>query len=287
MTGFGKAVVEAPSRKFTVEIKSLNSKQLDLSARIPAPYRDKELEIRSFIASQLERGKVDLSVYAESVGCEDAATINLELLEQYKKQIEQMSQKLMLPLPSDWYSVLLRMPDVMRSDTLTQPDDQEVKALMTAVHDAVAELMQFRRKEGRKLEEFFAVRLQHIRELLDQVPQYEQERLVKIRARIEDQLSNINKVDYDRARLEQEMIYYIEKLDINEEKQRLAQHIEYFHETMESGCGQGKKLGFIAQEMGREINTLGSKSNHAEMQIIVVKMKDELEQIKEQVLNVM
>lgn len=287
MTGFGKAVVEAPTKKFTVEIKSLNSKQLDLSARVPAVYRDKELEIRGFIASQLERGKVDLSVYVESMGCDDVAILNLEALANYKAQIEEMSRKLMIPLPADWYSTLLRLPDVMKSDTLVQPDEQEIKALMTAVHDAVAELMQFRRKEGRKLEEFFAVRLKRIKELLDEVPRYETERIVKIRSRIEEQLGKINKVDYDRARLEQEMIYYIEKLDINEEKQRLAQHIEYFHETMESGSGQGKKLGFIAQEMGREINTLGSKSNHAEMQILVVKMKDELEQIKEQVLNVM
>ena len=287
MTGFGKAVVEAPTKKYTVEIKSLNSKQLDLSARIPVAYRDKELDIRGLIASQLERGKVDLSVYVESVAGDEVATLNLEALANYKGQIEQMSQKLMLPLPSDWYATLLRLPDVMKTDTVVQPDEQEVKALMTAVKDAVAELMQFRRKEGRKLEEFFAVRLQRIRELLDEVPRYENDRIVKIRARIEDQLSKINKVDYDRSRLEQEMIYYIEKLDINEEKQRLAQHIDYFHETMESGRGQGKKLGFIAQEMGREINTLGSKSNHAEMQILVVKMKDELEQIKEQVLNVM
>ena len=287
MTGFGKAIVEAPSKKFTVEVKSLNSKQLDLSARIPAAYRDKELDIRSFIASQLERGKVDVSVYVESSASDAVATLNMETLALYKAQIEAMSQKLMLPLPLDWYATLLRMPDVMKTDSMVTPDDAEIKALMTAVKDAVAELMQFRRKEGRKLEDFFAMRLNKICDLLDQVPQFENERIVKIRARIEEQLGKINKVDYDRARLEQEMIYYIEKLDINEEKQRLAQHIDYFRETMESGRGQGKKLGFIAQEMGREINTLGSKSNHAEMQIIVVKMKDELEQIKEQVLNVM
>lgn len=287
MTGFGKAVAEAPSKKFTVEIKSLNSKQLDLSTRIPSNYRDKELEIRGLIAAQLERGKVDLTVMAESSGGGEVATLNMEALAAYKSQIEQMSQNLMLPPPADWYATLLRLPDVMKTETVTEPADAEVKALMTAVSDAVAELMQFRRKEGRKLEEFFAVRLHRIRELLDEVPRYETERIVKIRARIEEQLGKINKVDYDRSRLEQEMIYYIEKLDINEEKQRLAQHIDYFLETMESGRGQGKKLGFIAQEMGREINTLGSKSNHAEMQIIVVKMKDELEQIKEQVLNVM
>ena len=287
MTGFGKAIVEAPSKKFTVEVKSLNSKQLDLSARIPAAYRDKELDIRSFIASQLERGKVDVSVYVESSASDAVATLNMETLALYKAQIEAMSQKLMLPLPLDWYATLLRMPDVMKTDSMVTPDDAEIKALMTAVKDAVAELMQFRRKEGRKLEDFFAMRLNKIRDLLDQVPQFENERIVKIRARIEEQLGKINKVDYDRARLEQEMIYYIEKLDINEEKQRLAQHIDYFRETMESGRGQGKKLGFIAQEMGREIYTLGSKSNHAEMQIIVLKIKDVLEQIKEQVLNVM
>ncbi|MGN1173788.1 MAG: YicC/YloC family endoribonuclease [Muribaculaceae bacterium] len=287
MTGFGKAVTETSTKRFTVEIKSLNSKQLDLSARIPAQYRDKELDMRTHIASQLERGKVDLSIYAESIGDESPVALNLELLSAYKRQIEEMSQKLLIPLPVDWYNTLLRFPDVMKSDTLTTPSEDEITALMTAVHDAVAELMQFRRKEGKKLEEFFAVRLHKIKDLLAEVPQYENERVAKIRGRIEENLSRIPSAEYDKARLEQEMIFYIEKLDINEEKQRLAQHIEYFFETMESGRGQGKKLGFIAQEMGREINTLGSKSNHAEMQIIVVKMKDELEQIKEQVLNVM
>lgn len=287
MTGFGKAIAETSTKKFTVEIKSLNSKQLDLSSRIPTPYRDKELDMRAHIASQLERGKVDLSVFVESIGCETPVALNLDLLASYKRQIEEMSQRLLIPLPVDWYSTLLRFPDVMKSDSITTPSDEETNALMTAIHDAVAELMQFRRKEGRKLEDFFAVRLNKIKDLLAEVPQYENERITKIRARIEDNLSRIPSAEYDKARLEQEMIFYIEKLDINEEKQRLAQHIDYFFETMESGRGQGKKLGFISQEMGREINTLGSKSNHAEMQKIVVKMKDELEQIKEQVLNVM
>lgn len=287
MTGFGKAVTETANKKFTVEIKSLNSKQLDLSARIPVAYRDKELDMRAHIASQLERGKVDLSVYAETIGDESPVVLNIDLLATYKRQIEEMSQRLLIPLPVDWYATLLRMPDALKTDNISTPSEDEITALMTAVHDAVAELMQFRRKEGRKLEDFFAVRLHRIKDLLDEVPQYEVERVQKIRARIEDNLSQIPNVEYDKARLEQEMIFYIEKLDINEEKQRLAQHIEYFFETMESGRGQGKKLGFISQEMGREINTLGSKSNHAEMQKIVVKMKDELEQIKEQVLNVM
>ena len=266
MTGFGKAVTETANKRFTVEIKSLNSKQLDLSARIPVAYRDKELDMRAHIASQLERGKVDLSVYAESIGNDSPVALNIDLLAAYKRQIEEMSQRLLIPLPVDWYATLLRMPDALKTDNIATPSDEDVTALMTAVHDAVAQLMQFRRKE---------------------IPQYENERVQKIRARIEDNLSQIPNAEYDKARLEQEMIFYIEKLDINEEKQRLAQHIEYFFETMESGRGQGKKLGFISQEMGREINTLGSKSNHAEMQIIVVKMKDELEQIKEQVLNVM
>ncbi len=287
MTGFGKAIAETSTKKFTVEVKSLNSKQLDLSARIPAPYRDKELDMRAYIASQLERGKVDLSVYVESTGEDSPVALNLDLLAAYKRQIEEMSQKLLIPLPADWYSTLLRFPDVLKVDTITTPSDDEIAALMTAVNDAVAELMQFRRKEGRKLEDFFAVRLNKIKDLLAQVPQYENERVAKIRARIEDNLCRIPNAEYDKSRLEQEMIFYIEKLDINEEKQRLAQHIDYFFETMENGHGQGKKLGFISQEMGREINTLGSKSNHAEMQKIVVKMKDELEQIKEQVLNVM
>ncbi len=287
MTGFGKAVTETANKRFTVEIKSLNSKQLDLSARIPVAYRDKELDMRAHIASQLERGKVDLSVYAESIGNDSPVALNIDLLAAYKRQIEEMSQRLLIPLPVDWYATLLRMPDALKTDNIATPSDEEITALMTAVHDAVAQLMQFRRKEGRKLEDFFAVRLHKIKDLLDEIPQYEKERVQKIRARIEDNLSQIPNAEYDKARLEQEMIFYIEKLDINEEKQRLAQHIEYFFETMESGRGQGKKLGFISQEMGREINTLGSKSNHAEMQIIVVKMKDELEQIKEQVLNVM
>lgn len=287
MTGFGKAVAETNTKRFTVEIKSLNSKQLDLSTRIPAPYRDKELDMRSHIASQLERGKVDLNIYVESTGDDCPATLNIHLLSNYKAQIEEMSRQLFIPLPTDWYSTLLRFPDVMKTDAITTTSEEENSTLMSALEDAVAELMQFRRKEGRKLEDFFAVRLHKIKELLDEVPQYECERIAKIRARIEDNLSHIPVADYDKSRLEQEMIFYIEKLDINEEKQRLAQHIEYFFETMESGRGQGKKLGFIAQEMGREINTLGSKSNHAQMQKLVVMMKDELEQIKEQVLNVM
>lgn len=287
MTGFGKAVVEIPNKKITVEIKSLNSKQLDVSARVPAAYREKELEMRNRIARRLERGKVDLCVHVETVVSDTPATLNIALMAQYKKQIEAMSQELAIPLPSDWYSVLLRMPEVMKAENSTSLSDEEGDALLKAVDEAIEGLMQFRREEGKKLEEFFTQRIDNIRARLSEVPQYEGERVAKIRARIEDGLAKIKEVDYDKSRLEQEMIYYIEKLDVNEEKQRLTQHLNYFIETMNDTHGQGKKLGFISQEMGREINTLGSKSNHAEMQKIVVRMKDELEQIKEQVLNVM
>lgn len=287
MTGFGKSVVEIPNKKITVEIKSLNSKQLDMTARVPAAYREKELELRNRIAHRLERGKVDLCVHVETVASETAATLNIPLMVEYKKQVEKMSQELSIPMPEDWYSVLLRMPEVMKSETSTSLSEEESEALVKAVDEAVESLMQFRREEGKKLEEFFAQRIENIRARLSEVPQYEGERIAKIRTRIEDGLAKLKEIDFDKGRLEQEMIFYIEKLDVNEEKQRLTQHLNYFIETMNDTHGQGKKLGFISQEMGREINTLGSKSNHAEMQKLVVRMKDELEQIKEQVLNVM
>ena len=287
MTGFGKSVVEIPNKKITVEIKSLNSKQLDLSARVPAVYREKELELRNRIARRLERGKVDLSIHVETIVTETSASLNIPLLAQYKKQIETMSQELAIDLPADWYSVLLRMPEVMKTETSSSLSEEECEALVKAVDEAVEGLMQFRRQEGIKLEEFFTQRIDNIRARLAEVPQYEGERIARIRTRIEEGLAKIKEIDYDKSRLEQEMIFYIEKLDVNEEKQRLAQHLDYFIETMSAEHGQGKKLGFISQEMGREINTLGSKSNHAELQKLVVRMKDELEQIKEQVLNVM
>ena len=287
MTGFGKSVVEIPNKKITVEIKSLNSKQLDMTARVPAAYREKELELRNRIAHRLERGKVDLSVHVETIVSDTAATLNIPLMAQYKQQVEKMSNELSIPMPEDWYSVLLRMPEVMKAETSTSLTEDEAEALFKAVDEAVEGLMQFRREEGKKLEEFFAQRINNIRERLSEVPQYEGERVAKIRNRIEEGLAKLKEIDFDKGRLEQEMIFYIEKLDINEEKQRLTQHLDYFIETMNDAQGQGKKLGFISQEMGREINTLGSKSNHAEMQKIVVRMKDELEQIKEQVLNVM
>ncbi len=287
MTGFGKSVVTIPNKKITVEIKSLNSKQLDISARVPAIFREKELELRNLIASVVERGKVDFQIYSESIGAETTVSLNIPLMAAYKAQVEEMARQLGIPWPDDWYGVLLRFPETVKSELPAALTDEESEALFNATREDIDGLMQFRAKEGKKLEEFFTKKISNIRELLSSVDPYEKERVVKIRARIEENLAKIDSVTFDKNRLEQEMIFYIEKLDINEEKQRLAQHLNYFMETMEHGNGQGKKLGFISQEMGREINTLGSKSNHAELQKIVVKMKDELEQIKEQVLNVM
>ena len=287
MTGFGSAVVEYQTKKFTFEIKSLNSKQLDLSVRVPAAYRSLELDMRNEIAPILERGKAEMNMYVENTAAESTAQLNIPVMADYKKQIEQMSAALSIPLPDDWYSVLLRFPDTVKSDVTGEIGDEERAAILEGVRKATGALMEYRAVEGKKLEAFFTSRISHISDLLGQVAPYETERLVKIRVRIEDGLASIPKVEYDKGRLEQEMIFYIEKLDINEEKQRLRQHLDYFMETLHGPKGQGKKLGFISQEMGREINTLGSKSNHAEMQILVVKMKDELEQIKEQVLNAM
>ena len=287
MTGFGSATVECRTKKITIELKSLNSKQLDLSSRLPAGYRSIEADMRGAIQAALERGKVEMNMYVENLAGDSAVQLNVSAMAAYKRQIEEASRELQIPEPADWYAVLMRFPDVVRSDSATEVDDTERSAAMEALSRAIEALMEYRRTEGRKLEEFFTARINRISELLAEVPRYEGERLVKIRSRIEEGLASLPKVDYDKGRLEQEMIFYIEKLDINEEKQRLRQHLDYFMETLAGPKGQGKKLGFISQEMGREINTMGSKSNHAEMQILVVKMKDELEQIKEQVLNVM
>ncbi|MDE5659852.1 MAG: YicC family protein [Muribaculaceae bacterium] len=289
MTGFGKSVTEIPGKRITVELKSLNSKQFDMTARIPSAYRELELEIRRRVATRLERGKVDLICTVEHItGSLGSTTIDTVAAKAYKTQIERMRDELGLPEPADWYSLLLRLPEVIVSDTHLGLEENEAKAVFDTVDNAVEALMSHRRTEGEKLEEFFAVRIGSITRMLAEVPRWEKERIDKIHAKLEDGLSKIPQVQIDRGRLEQEMIFYIEKLDVNEERQRLGQHLVYFAETMAHPTpGQGKKLGFISQEMGREINTLGSKSNHAEMQQLVVRMKDELEQIKEQVLNVM
>ncbi len=289
MTGFGKSVVEIPGKKITVELKSLNSKQFDMSTRIPSAYRELELEIRRRVAGRLERGKVDMICTVEHInGAFTSANIDIKAAAAYKKQIENLRDALGLPYPTDWYSILLRMPEVVASESHSELSEKEEESVIRCVDGAIDELMAHRRCEGEKLEDFFSVRLRKITDLLKEVPRWEKERIEKIHNKLEEGLAKIPQVQIDRGRLEQEMIFYIEKLDVNEERQRLGQHLVYFAETMALPApGQGKKLGFIAQEMGREINTLGSKSNHAEMQKLVVRMKDELEQIKEQVLNVM
>lgn len=288
MTGYGKATAELPDKKINVEIKSLNSKAMDLSARIAPAYREKEMEIRNEISRTLERGKVDFGLWVEKKeGADAAVPINQALVEGYYNQIRQVAMNLDIPYPQDWFTTLLRMPDVMTKTETQELSEEEWAVVHTAVQQAIARLVEFRKQEGAALEKKFREKIDNIARLLDSITPYEKERIEKIKERITDALEKTLSVDYDKSRLEQELIYYIEKLDVNEEKQRLANHLNYFVSTLESGNGQGKKLGFIAQEMGREINTLGSKSNHAEMQKIVVQMKDELEQIKEQVLNVM
>lgn len=288
MTGYGKATAELSDKKINVEIKSLNSKAMDLSTRIAPLYREKEIEIRNEIAKALERGKVDFSLWIDKKdACELITPINQDVVVAYYERIRTISETTGIPAPEDWFSTLLRMPDVMTKNDIQELSEEEWKAVHATVLQAIQNLVDFRIQEGAALEKKFREKISNIAKLLTSVDPYEKERVEKIKERITDALEKTISVDYDKNRLEQELIYYIEKLDINEEKQRLSNHLKYFINTMEDGSGQGKKLGFIAQEMGREINTTGSKSNLAEMQNIVVKMKDELEQIKEQVLNVL
>ncbi|MBR8705993.1 hypothetical protein IX307_002350 [Bacteroides pyogenes] len=288
MTGYGKATAELPDKKINVEIKSLNSKAMDLSTRIAPAYREKEMEIRNEISKVLERGKVDFSMWIEKKeGAENDTPINQSVVEGYYKQIQTISDNLAIPVPADWFQTLLRLPDVMTKTEVQEVSEEEWKVVHETILEAIRQLVEFRKQEGTALEKKFREKINNITTLLEAVAPYEKERVEKVKERITDALEKTLSIDYDKNRLEQELIYYIEKLDVNEEKQRLGNHLKYFISTLENGSGQGKKLGFIAQEMGREINTLGSKSNHAEMQKIVVQMKDELEQIKEQVLNVM
>lgn len=287
MTGYGKSVVTFNEKKINVEIKSLNSKALDLSTRIAPLYREKEMEMRQMISKALVRGKVDFSIWIEKDASLDATPINSALVENYYHQIKDIAAKTGMPEPQDWFSILVRMPDVMSKTEAEVLTDEEWAVARGGVEQALQALVEFRKQEGAALYNKFSEKLDNIGSLLASIEPYEKSRVEKIRSRIVEGLKSIPEIEYDKNRLEQELIYYIEKLDISEEKQRLANHLKYFRETMNDGIGQGKKLGFIAQEMGREINTTGSKSNQAEMQNIVVKMKDELEQIKEQVLNVL
>ena len=289
MTGFGKAVKVYNNKKITAEIKSLNSKQLDFGVRTPQSHREIEMELRNVVSKALMRGKIDLFVYCEPIEGATSGTINIPMLQQYKAQIEEMATQLSLPQPEDWYATLLRMPDALKSDAkATESDEQELAVVKEVVTQATEQLIAFRRQEGEKLASFFEEKIAAIQALLNEVPRYEEPRTQKIKARILDALTKIKEMDYDKNRFEQELIYYIEKLDITEEKTRLQNHLNYFLETMHSEKpGQGKKLGFISQEIGREVNTMGSKANQAELQNVVVRMKDHLEQIKEQVLNVL
>ena len=287
MTGYGKSIVTYNGKKINVEIKSLNSKALDLSARIAPIYREREMEIRQMIARELNRGKVDFAIWVDKEATLDAAPINASLVENYYHQLRIIAESTGIPEPSDWFSTLLRLPDVTTKTDIEELSDEEWDAACQAILQAIGALQVFRRQEGAALEKKFHEKIDNIAALLASIEPYEKSRILKIRENILKGLQQIPEVDYDKNRLEQELIYYIEKLDISEEKQRLANHLNYFRETMAEEEPNGKKLGFIAQEMGREINTTGSKSNQAEMQNIVVKMKDELEQIKEQVLNVL
>lgn len=287
MTGYGKSVATFQDKKICVEVRSLNGKAMDLSTRIAPQFKNREMEIRTLITNVLERGKVDFSLWVEQGDKADMPSINSAVMQNYIEQMNEASKATGIALPQNMFEVLLRMPEVIARKEVYEATDDEWSVVLACVKEALDEFMAFRKQEGEALACRFRSNIDNIGGLLASVEPYEKERVEKIRARITDSLEKLAGVEYDSNRLEQELIYYIEKLDVNEEKQRLANHLNYFVETMEGPKGQGKKLGFIAQEMGREINTLGSKSNHAEMQNIVVKMKDELEQIKEQVLNVM
>lgn len=288
MTGYGKAEIHFNGKKIHAEIKSLNSKTLDLSARIAPIYREKEMEVRKFIAAQLERGKVDFNLWVEKDQASSFLPINQEAVKDYTRQIRAISESNNIPFPEQGiWEVLIKLPETMQPNVVEDLTEEEWNAASQAVAEAVGHLVEFRTQEGLALQKKFSEKIDNIERLLGEIEPFEKSRVEKIRQRLTERLEELKGVDYDKNRLEQELIYYIEKLDISEEKQRLANHLKYFRETMETSHGQGKKLGFIAQEMGREINTTGSKSNQAEMQNIVVKMKDELEQIKEQVLNVL
>ena len=288
MTGYGKAVAMFQNRKICAEVRSLNGKAMDLSVRVAPQFREKEMEIRTLLTKRLERGKVDFSLWIEQAeNVSVMPSINVAVMQNYMEQMNAASQATGIRMPENMMEIIMRLPEVISHKEVYEFTEEEWAVAREAIDKALDEMVDFRRQEGEALAMKFRGNIGRIAQLLASVEPYEKERVERIRARIVDALESQLGVEYDNNRLEQELIYYIEKLDVNEEKQRLGNHLDYFIKTMENGQGQGKKLGFIAQEMGREINTLGSKSNHAEMQNIVVRMKDELEQIKEQVLNVM
>ena len=286
MTGFGKAEVDFQKKKITVEIKSLNSRQLDVSTRIPTAYRGKDIEIRNMISKGIERGKVDLIITLDAIDKSVLNAINQTVVKNYYEEIKDLSEKLNIALPAEWFSIILRLPDAIKTE-ITGLDEKEWAAVKQAVERAIVSLNEFRKQEGLMLENVFIAKIENIDILLKKIDMYEPSRIEKIKGRIRENLAKSDSGAYDENRFEQELIYYVERLDINEEKLRLSNHLKYFVETLKNEKSQGRKLGFIVQEIGREINTLGSKSNHALIQKIVVQMKDELEQIKEQIFNVL
>jgi len=285
MTGFGRATLVLPNKKITVEVKSLNSKQVDINTRIPSFYKEKELDVRSYLSATLRRGKVELAIFVENTGMDSQHKINIELVNTYMSSLQEIGEE---EVPAgELLNIAMRLPDAMKVER-EEFDKEEWILVMNVVKQAVEALVDYRKTEGLSLEKDIKSQITAIDALHDEVPQYEQERINTIKERISTKLSDVlQSVDFDRDRLEQEMIYFIEKLDVSEEKVRLKNHCEYFIETMNSEESNGKKLGFITQELGREINTMGSKANHTEIQKLVVEMKDALEKIKEQTLNVL
>ena len=282
MTGFGKASLQLPTKKITVEVKSLNSKGLDLNTRIPSVYREMELGLRNQIAQQLERGKIDFSLFIEVTGEETSTKVNAPIIKAY---IAQMKHILPEADATELMKMAIRMPDALKTER-DELDENEWKQIQIVIADALVNINTFRQDEGLSLEKEFILRINNIRQYLAQAIALDPERIQIIKDKLQTAISEL-KVNVDENRFEQELIYYLEKLDVTEERVRLNNHLDYFLETIKGEEANGRKLGFITQEMGREINTLGSKSNHAEMQKLVVMMKDELEKIKEQVLNVL
>ena len=283
MTGFGKAILQLPAKKITIEVKSLNSKQLDINVRMPSFYKEKESAIRQRVAEELNRGKVDLNFYSEVTGAEKAPKVNSTLVKEYIYQLKEVMDQ--TGVQGDILSAVMRLPDVMQSAE-DEVDEEEWKAIEGVIHNALEQLNKFRSDEGGTLKLDLEKRIGIIRERLSQIKEHEEDRVKRIKDRLARSLAELNEKP-DENRYEQELIYYLEKLDVTEEKVRLNSHLDYFMQLMNEGGPIGKKLGFISQEMGREINTLGSKANHADMQKLVVEMKDELEKIKEQVLNIL
>lgn len=286
MTGYGKAECELSQKKVTIEIKSLNSKQMDLNTRISLLFREKDLEIRRDLSEKLIRGKVDFILYTESLGDESATKINSGIVRSYYKQMEQIAADLNIPLENNILQTILTLPEVVKNER-EELDEQEWKSILDKISEAVISLDKFRIQEGSILKQDLVSNVNSITTLLKEVEQFEDERVSRIKEKIFDGLRDISIEQLNENRLEQEMIFYMEKMDINEEKVRLKNHCDYFLETLELDEPVGKKLGFIAQEIGREVNTLGSKANHTEMQKLVIRMKDSLERMKEQLLNVL